>query len=135
MVKAFVVGLIGAALLDPQSALEWVVLVGAAGTAWFWMFRNIFRPAAGAFMRTYKAVGALEDLPEFMAETRGRLEQGSENFRQLEQRLALAERAAFSVAEDAHNAAEHTQALVRDLDVSVRNGEEHPSTSPQRRAD
>ena len=112
--------LLGASWQAVPDAMTTVAVIAAGLAAMGWLFRSVLRPAAGAFLRTYKAVGALEDLPEFMRETRERLEQGSENFRQLEQRLSLAERAAVSVAEDAGKAAEHTQALVRELDVHTR---------------
>ena len=100
----------------------------AAGLAGFaWLYRNILRPAREAAGEVREAVPALKRLPEWMDdvdEWRGqvneRLDVGSEQFRELSQRIALAERAATSVARDSARTAENTQALVRDLEVPVR---------------
>lgn len=97
-----------------------IAAIAAALAGLAWIYGRIMRPVAGAALRTYRAVEALEELPAFMQETRERLDQGSENFRLLNERVSLAERAAFSVAETSAMAAEHTQALVRELDVPSR---------------
>jgi hypothetical protein len=127
VVKGAAVGVLAAALGGMGDILEGIILVGAAGAALGWIYARVAKPLAGAIFRTYAAVDSLEQLPGFMAEqrevneeTRARLDQGSENFRLLNQRLSLAERAASSVAEDSATAAEHTQALVRELDVPSR---------------
>lgn len=50
-----------------------IVAVVAALTALGWLWKKMVVPAAKAFQRTYHAVDALEELPRFMNETRGRL--------------------------------------------------------------
>lgn len=116
---AAVLGVSVSTVPDTFTAIA-AIAAGLAGM--LWIYRQILRPMAAAAARTFRAVGALEDLPEFMRETRVRLEQGSENFRQMDQRLSLAERAAQSVAGDMAATAERTAALARELDVSVRSG-------------
>jgi hypothetical protein len=120
MLKFIVAGAMLGGLSEVSEVATAIAAVAAALAGIGWVYSRILRPAARAALRTYHAVDALEELPEFMRETRARLEAGSENFRVLEQRLSLAERAATSVATDSALAAEHTQAMVRELGVAAR---------------
>lgn len=115
---ALAVGLGGLSAVSEIATTIAAVAAALAGVGW--IYRRILRPAAGAAAKTYRAVDALEDLPAFMRDTKGQLDQGSERFRQLEQRIALAERGATAVAVDTAETREHTAALVRELDVVTR---------------
>lgn len=120
MVKFVALGAMLGGLSEVSDVAAAVAALAAGLAGVGWIYARILRPVARAAGRTYRAVDALEELPQFMAETRARLAAGSENFRSLEQRLSLAERAATSVAQDSATAAEHTQAMVRELGVPTR---------------
>lgn len=47
-----------------------IVVITAALAGLAWCVTHLIMPAAGAFARTHRAVGALEDLGSFMADTR-----------------------------------------------------------------
>jgi hypothetical protein len=47
-----------------------IVVITAALAGLAWVVTHLIVPAAGAFHRTHRAVGALEDLGSFMADTR-----------------------------------------------------------------
>lgn len=113
--KGALLAVAAATLGGVGDVMEGIVLIGAAGATLGWLYARVARPAAGMLLRTYHALDALEELPDFMARTDERFRDGSANFEALDARLGVVEERTTSTENLAAGVARELAVPVRDL--------------------